>query len=213
MTLPKYARVAISVRAQIADGVLRPGESVPSAAALARVTGFSTLTCRKALSTLLKEGALVPGHSRHARPRVPAPNSSPSERTLADAGRALAASLAVRRRAFGLTQSQLATAIQVSVTTVGHAETGRLWQSRPFWERADTALDADGELLGLHDAYRAAGVLPPKTDAVAGTSPVREAVSSVVTVSCITITWSDGTITTVDPPNVRKTSRDSASRP
>jgi DNA-binding transcriptional regulator YhcF (GntR family) len=189
MMLPKYTRVAASVRAQIADGVLRPGESAPSAAALARVTGLSPLTCRKALSILLKEGALVPGRSQHARPRVPASNSTPAERTLADAECALSAALAARRRAFGLTQP------------------------RPFWERADKVLDADGELLGLHDAYRVASVSSGAADAVVVNPPVTETVSSVVTVLCISITWSDGTITTVDPPNVRGTSRDSASRP
>jgi hypothetical protein len=55
-----------------------------------------------------------------------------------------------------LTQAELAALAGVSVTTVGHAETGRTWQSRRFWERADTALRAAGDLLRLHDAYRAA---------------------------------------------------------
>jgi DNA-binding XRE family transcriptional regulator len=65
-----------------------------------------------------------------------------------------------RRRAAGLTQPQLAEAVGMSITTVGHAETGRLWQSRRFWELADKELRADGELLALHDAYRAASVSP-----------------------------------------------------
>ena len=47
--LPKYARVAAAIRRQIADGTLRPGQPAPSGAELSRVTGFSTLTCRKAL--------------------------------------------------------------------------------------------------------------------------------------------------------------------
>ena len=59
-------------------------------------------------------------------------------------------------RGLGLTQAELAALAGVSVTTVGHAETGRTWQSRRFWERADTALRAAGDLLRLHDAYRAA---------------------------------------------------------
>jgi DNA-binding transcriptional regulator YhcF (GntR family) len=41
----KYKQVAERVRAQIADGMLMPGEPAPSGAALARVTGYSTLTC------------------------------------------------------------------------------------------------------------------------------------------------------------------------
>ena len=48
-----------------------------------------------------------------------------------------------------------------SVTTVGHAETGRTWQARYFWENCDKALDAHGELLRLHDAYRAATTADP----------------------------------------------------
>ena len=84
-------------------------------------------------------------------------------------------------------------------------DNGRLWQSRHFWEQADKALDANGELLRLHDVYEAAGVLSSTADAVVGDPIVTETVSSVVTVTCITITWSDGTITTVDPPNSAST--------
>jgi len=157
--LPKYARVAAAVRSQIADGTLRPGEPAPSGAALSRVTGYSTLTCRKALRQLIADGLLTPGPSRNARPRVAGPPQPPAERDLASAARALAAGLAARRRANGLTQPELARRAGVSVTTVGHAETGRLWQSRQFWERADAVLGADGDLLGLHDAYREAGAL------------------------------------------------------
>jgi hypothetical protein len=153
---PKYARVADAVRAQIADGTLRPGQPAPSGAALSRLTGFSTLTCRKALRVLIADGALIPGPSRNARPRVAGPPQLPVERDLAVAARALAAGLAGRRRANGLTQPELAVRVGVSVTTVGHAETGRLWQSRRFWDRADAILGAGGALLTLHDAYRAA---------------------------------------------------------
>lgn len=148
MTMPKYEWVAANIRAENADGVLQPGEPAPSGAALAHATGFSVLTCRRALRTLVTDGVLVPGHSRNARPRVPYPGSTAADLTLAGAERALSASLAARRRALSLTQPQFAIAIGVSVTTVGHAETGRLWQSRHFWEQADKALDAGGELLG-----------------------------------------------------------------
>jgi hypothetical protein len=154
---PKYARVAAAIRRQVADGTLRPGQPAPSGAALSRVTGYSTLTCRRALRVLIADGVLVPGPSRNARPRVAGPPRPPAERDLAAAGRALATELAARRRAHGLTQPELAARIGVSVTTVGHAETGRLWQSRQFWERADALLGAGGFLLRLHDAYRAAG--------------------------------------------------------
>jgi DNA-binding GntR family transcriptional regulator len=154
--LPKYLRVAAVIRRQIADGTLRPGQPAPSGAELSRAFGFSTLTCRKALRTLIADGLLVPGPSPNARPRVADPQAPDLERDLADAARALSAGLAARRHAAGLTQAELAALAGVSVTTVGHAETGRTWQSRRFWERADAALHAAGDLLRLHDAYRAA---------------------------------------------------------
>jgi hypothetical protein len=36
-----------------------------------------------------------------------------------------------------LTQPQLAGITGTSVTSVGHAEAGNLWQSRTFWEHAE----------------------------------------------------------------------------
>ncbi len=155
--LPKYVRVAAAIRRQIADGTLRPGQPAPSGAELGRATGFSTLTCRKALRALIADGILVAGPSPNARPRVADPRARGDERDLAEATRALSAGLAAARRAAGLTQVGLSALAGVSVTTVGHAETGRTWQSRRFWERADTALCASGALLRLHDTYRAAG--------------------------------------------------------
>jgi len=47
-------------------------------------------------------------------------------------GQRLSRELAARRRAGGLTQPELAKVPGVSVTTIGHAETGRLWQARGF---------------------------------------------------------------------------------
>ena len=122
--LPKYLRVAAVIRRQIADGTLRPGQPAPSGAELSRAFGFSTLTCRKALRALIADGLLVPGPSPNARPRVADPQAPDPERDLADAARALSAGLAARRHAAGLTQAELAALAGVSVTTVGHAETG-----------------------------------------------------------------------------------------
>jgi DNA-binding GntR family transcriptional regulator len=151
--IPKYARVAAAVQGLIADGTLRPGQPAPSGAALSRVTGYSTLTCRRALRVLIADGVLTPGPSRNARPRVAGPPQQQAARDLAAASRALSAGLATRRRSYGLTQPELALLLDVSVTTIGHAETGRLWQSRQFWEHADAILSADGDLLRLHDAF------------------------------------------------------------
>src|ERR1700685_3514191 len=138
--LPKCRRVAAVIRRQIADGPLRPGQPAPSGAELSRAFGFSTLTCRKALRALIAEGLLGPGPSRNARPRAADPQAPDLERDLAHAARARSAGLAAKRHAAGLTQAELAALAGVSVTTVGHAETGRTWQSPRLWERADARL-------------------------------------------------------------------------
>ena len=207
MSLPKYLQVAARIRAQVADSVLLPGAPVPSGAALSRMTGYSVLTCRRALRTLIDDGVLVPGVSRNARPRVAPPAPAPGQRSLADAARTLSKSLVARRRLAGLRQPELAKLVGMSVTTVGHAETGRLWQSRRFWERADAVLSACGELLALHDAYRAiaasAGPDPAGEAAVAnlaaGVMP-EVAIAASGPVTCVTITWADGAVSTVYPP-------------
>jgi hypothetical protein len=218
----KYRRVVALVRGRVADGSLRPGQPAPSGAELSRMTGYSTLTCRKALRVLIADGVLVPGPSRNARPRVGGARQPQSERDLADATRALSAGLAARRRGAGLTQPGLAALACVSVTTIGHAETGRVWQSRRFWERADTALAADGDLLRLHDAYRSATASRSQQSASEDAAPRPSGESSPVPVvadpvavaaairtpaepgpggpSYVMIVWPDGTVTTVHPP-------------
>jgi DNA-binding transcriptional regulator YhcF (GntR family) len=165
--VPKYARVAAAVQGLIADGTLRPGQPAPSGAALSRVTGYSTLTCRRALRVLIADGVLTPGPSRNARPRVAGPPQQQAARDLAAASRALSAGLATRRRSYGLTQPELAALLDISVTTIGHAETGRLWQSRQFWEHADVILNAGGDLLRLHDAFGEASAASAAADPAA----------------------------------------------
>ena len=160
MTPRRYAQAAAIVRDRITAGTLRPGEPAPSGAELARITGYAPLTCRRALRALIADGTLTAGPSPNARPRVAAPGRPVPA---ADAARALSAGLAARRHAADLTQTQLAALAGRSVTTVGHAETGRTWQARQFWENCDKALNARGALLRLHDAYRAA--------TTAGTAP------------------------------------------
>jgi hypothetical protein len=182
---PKYVQAAAIVRAQVADGTLRPGQAAPSGARLARLTGFSALTCRKALRTLVREGVLAPGPTSAARLRVAVPpGASPG-----DAARALSGALTAARRASGLTQPALSALTGYSVTAIGHAETGRLWQSRQFWEKTDLALAADGELTRLYDAYRAEPARP--ADAPWPPSPPA--------LTHLTLHWSDGTATTAYP--------------
>src|ERR1700730_12717765 len=96
----KYEQAAAIVRAQSADGTLKPGQPAPSGDALARLTGFSTLTCRKALRILVAEGTLTPGPLPGPPPRAPPPAGPRS----ADAARRLSRTLAALRHASGLTQ-------------------------------------------------------------------------------------------------------------
>jgi hypothetical protein len=94
----------------------------------------------------------------------------------------------------------------MSVTSIGHAETGRLWQSRRFWELADKGVGAGGELLVLLDAYRAAAVSADsptasgdtEAEATADILPTAVVAASAPVIS-VTITWADGAFTTVYP--------------
>jgi transcriptional regulator with XRE-family HTH domain len=148
------------VRAGIAAGTLRPGAPAPSGDSLARELDCNPLTARRALQVLVADGTLVPGPSRNARPRValPAGARTPGAEAL---GRQLSALLGDLRRAAGLTQPELAVKVQMSLTAVGHAETGRTWQSRRFWELADEVLG--GGLLKLYDRYAAARAMTQET--------------------------------------------------
>jgi hypothetical protein len=162
----KRDNVASLVREMIADGTLKPGGAAPSGAALAEETGYSPLTCRAALRLLLTDGTLVPGVSRNARLRIPL--ASPVTLNVDTARATLARTLAARRRAYGLTQPELAAKTGVSVTTIGHAETGRIWQSPGFWLRADQELGGIGDLPRMHDEYQAALAAQPHPEDAEG---------------------------------------------
>ena len=190
-TSTRHAQAAALVRSQVADGTLKPGQPAPSGAHLARLTGFSTLTCRRALRDLLAEGTLTPGPSRNARLRVTAPTRPGT----GEASAALSRALAALRRHAGLTQPELAALTGYSVTTVGHAETGRLWQARAFWEKADIILAAEGELTRRHDAYRADLAGP----ASAQPSPPPPRPPSAAPAR-VTLHWDDGTSSVFYPP-------------
>jgi hypothetical protein len=198
----RYVQVAEAIRAQIADGTLKPGAPAPSGAALARATGYSLITCRKGLALLVRDGTLSAGPSPNARPRVP--DDDPARADPAARAAALSAALAARRRAAGATQRELAAITGYAETTIGHAETGRLWQSRTFWQTADNTLNAGGELLSLYDHYiaaltRPAAPAPPETTAIAAPAPAAAPPSSAALI-VVTITWPDGTTTTVRQP-------------
>src|SRR5262249_52253366 len=85
------------------------------------------------------------------------------------------------------------------------------WQARRFWEHADNELNAGGELLTLHDTYRAATVtadtatttrqVDTKTE-TAARSPSTVALAVSAPVTCVTITWANGEATSVHPPEI-----------
>ena len=186
---PEREAVMSRVRAMIADGTLKPGAAAPSAERLARETGAGRFACRAALRALAGAGDLEPGPSPGARMRVPC------GREAQDAGAAararLAASLRTRRKDAGMTQEDLAGRLGVSVTTVGHAETGRMWHSRGFWLRAGILLGDGGDLLRQYDALTYPVPQPP---------PAVLPLSIGVTAGGVLVTWPDGTENLVPPP-------------
>ena len=200
----KADQVAELLRARIAAGELRPGMLAPSGPELAKELGFALLTCRAGLHMLLATGELT-RVSRSGRYRVPGDWPSGDGE--------LARALAARRHEAGLTQLELADAIGMSVTTVGHAETGRLWQSRRFWELVDGALNAGGDLVARYVAWRAGsttGTTTPETELPKrlGEFPAAPAKPDVpggvvITLPCdpvlVTVVWGDGSTATVRP--------------
>lgn len=171
---PAWQAVARYVCALIADGALRPGQPVPSGAELSRRTGHAVPACRQALRDLAADGVLTEPVSVNGRARV-AGSTLPQDAQDTIPAAALSGALARQRRAAGLTQPDLAALLGVSVTAVGHAETGRLWQSRDFWLRAGQLLG--GNLAHLHDEYTAAKPAAPKAPAARlparGAAPAR----------------------------------------
>lgn len=55
---PYYAEIMADIRAQIAAGRLKPGDRIPSTAALAEHYGRAPGTVRRAIEELIKEGTL-----------------------------------------------------------------------------------------------------------------------------------------------------------
>ena len=208
MNQAKYLEVAELVRAQIKSGKLVPGERAPSGAELARLTGYCVLTCRKALQILIKDGSLVAGTSPNSRPRVPSRGNDQSRLAKAHAARNLARALAARRNAAKMTQPDLARVTGISVTSIGHAETGRLWHSRRFWIVMDEALKARGELLSLHDAYLATGPCASSKNVPEVMTAVQEEAFP-PTPASIMILWSDGAITSIPVERNRRHDQDS----
>jgi len=205
MTVTRKAdEVAGLLRARIQAGELRPGMLAPSGPELKKETGFALLTCRRGLHLLLDTGELT-RVSRSGRYRIPG-DWPPGDGELSRA-------LAARRRSAGLTQLELADAIGMSVTAVGHAETGRLWQSAAFWERVDGALDAGGDLVSRYVAWRSAAPAGTTTpEAESGTvcadipaAQVEPDVPGGVVITLpgdpvpVTVVWGDGSVTIVRP--------------
>jgi DNA-binding GntR family transcriptional regulator len=55
----KYKRLTAYIRAQIEDGIIPPGEPVPSVTELAAENNWSRQTCARALQKLEAEGLLT----------------------------------------------------------------------------------------------------------------------------------------------------------
>lgn len=198
----KRDAVARLVREKIADGTLKPGGAVPSAVALAKEIGCHVATCRTALRSLVADGTLTRGASPTARLRVATAGGG----TGRPAPRApLSSALAACRHAAGLRQPELAEVLGVSVTAVCHAETGRLWQARDFWARADGVLG--GGLLRMYDQHQA-GNLPAAEEAPEPPElpepapPPLLPTSITITPGGVLVVWPDGTETLARPPGL-----------
>src|SRR3954471_22829058 len=104
-----YRQAGDRLRAQIASGQLRVGETLPSEAALAEGFGVSLITVRQALRDLQDEGLIL---KRSAKPAVVAA-SEPLARTLNNLGDVIAATQGGRLEIFGYAPRRSARAARV----------------------------------------------------------------------------------------------------
>ncbi len=72
MTLPLQQRIATALRDQIESGQLKPGDEIPTIAAVAQQWGVTTVTAQRALATLKEEGLITGGRGKPATVREPA---------------------------------------------------------------------------------------------------------------------------------------------
>ena len=92
---------------------------------------------------------------------------------------------------------------------MGHAETGRVWQSREFWRQADALLDGFGDLLRMFDDFQTAkhaataeapdGTLPSEEPRKLLQRPRASGERRDHSVGAL-VTWPDGAETLVTPP-------------
>jgi len=92
VNLPPYAQIAAELRDQIEQGILAPGDRVPSTREITQRWGVAMATASKALVALRREGMVHPipgvgtvvGHRppAHGRPVARTPTAAPSARHL-----------------------------------------------------------------------------------------------------------------------------------
>jgi DNA-binding transcriptional regulator YhcF (GntR family) len=193
---PVYLQIAALLHGQIADGTLKPGAFTPNAEELRRTTGHGIAACQKAIRELVMRGELVRWPHRNSRPAVPGTTRDSQPITNAQA---LSNELCTRRSEAGLTQIELAELTGFSLTAIGHAETGRLWHSRSFWEAVDAVLNAEGKLLRRYTAFKDVPTEPaqflPKVAVLSGkpldAAGIAEALRKAVKIVDETLPWQD----------------------
>ena len=84
MDAPKYQRIHLALRRQIDDGLLRPGERLPSIRRIAADHGVSVITAQHALHQLGRDGLAQAQHRARfvvcapaTTPRLPGPSAPP----------------------------------------------------------------------------------------------------------------------------------------
>ena len=84
MDAPKYQRIHLALRRQIDDGLLRPGERLPSIRRIAADHGVSVITAQHALHQLERDGLAQAQHRARfvvcapaTTPRLPGPSAPP----------------------------------------------------------------------------------------------------------------------------------------
>jgi GntR family transcriptional regulator len=160
---PSYVQLERRVRVAIADGVLKPGDALPSVRNLARQLGVSPNTVGRAYANLSREGVIVAkagGGSAiapHDRLDHPALRRTRQERL-----NILTRQTAVRGLALGFNAAQIVEALKAELAFHGHALPPSV-PPTPLGEAEVPLLSTRNRLRGTVSSVRAGELLAEVT--------------------------------------------------
>jgi molybdopterin-binding protein len=161
--VPAYIQLERRVRVAVADGVLKPGDALPSVRSLARELGVSPNTVGRAYADLSREGVIVAraggGSAIASRERLDQPGL---QRTRQERLQVLTRQSAVRGLALGFAAGEIVEALIRELALHGHAVPPTIAPT-PLGEDEVPLLSARNRFRGTVASVRAGQLLAEVT--------------------------------------------------